>query len=324
MRVKNIFALMGIILSLSLLAPHALQAQDGGEYSDEEIIDRIFSIVELEDSYTSYEGFRLEMETNETTITVGEIEQIFSDTASYSINGYVLQDEEDKDRYYDVSLTYFESRNGETLEYVMDGEIIVVEQIAYANMTYSEATENALPLEEGWLIVETVEDIPEAYEGLSIDQIFDDDLGSLFENKELMVEYATSASYQQKIVDTDDGDIVVDEFTVTVDGENFGPYFRALYAADDPETNPLTEALINEGITGEITLRIEFTEDGNIRVLQGFIEFSNEGVDGYAVAPEQLPEGTLIDWYGSSDVFQFFTNINGEFEPITPPVAVSE
>lgn len=295
-------------LSLPLITT---QAQDGGDLSEEELalLDQLITSSEALQEYPSYAFNRFDSEN--TTLSLGE-DQLLVNTWIRRY-GYRLNTEESEK----VAFHAFFQDQAEPL-ITIEGDIIQIDDIVYATAEYLEGAENGETMPEGWQIITSVEEIPLAMEDLGIDDLFDDTTPLMFE-EDLLMEYATAITLEETtLVNLDDEEIAIERITVTIEGEDFLPFYLSVLDEVNLQ-NPIIQALFTEDLFGYFNIAVSFDESGEIVLISGFLDIQNIDVDAYAANPDVFAEGDILGIEGGFYVETYYSEHNADFDPIEAP-----
>lgn len=302
------FFILLCVFSLSL--PLISQAQDDDGLSEEEIalIEQVAGIETLLDSYSSYSANRFDTEVSSLTLFDQEN---FSDESLHRF-GYTLNDGETQNSVYNAT---FEYESDET--YSIEGEVREIDEVVYVNAAYIEAEEDAEPIPEGWIVIESEEEIPDSLSEFRLSQHFEEET-PLISDSELLIEYATLVMSTEITTTVDDEEVTLEQILITIDGENFLPFYMSILD-EEAQENFIIQTIFSEGLEGNMTIIAQFFENGDIYLLSASIEVENLDIDAYAVDPEIWEEGDTVSFAATYTILMNYADFNGDFDPIEVP-----
>lgn len=299
-----------VVLLLSLGLPMLTQAQDDGGLTEDQmaLIERIAGIDESLATHTSYRSNRIDIQNNNLIIN----NQENKDNKNLQRFGYVVNEEGVENNTYTLNLDY------EGLaHYSIRGEVREIDGIIYANVMYAEADEGVEPLPEGWLAIETADDIPYTMHELNLSQHFNDD-EPLINDPELLATYATLVTVTEVTTTVEDEEVTLEQIMVVVGPENF-PAFYFSILDEEAQQNSMLQAIFSEGLEGSMTVIAQFRANGDIYLLSASMDMEHRDINAYAASPDLFDEGDIMSFVAEYSILSSYTNFDEVFATIEIP-----
>jgi hypothetical protein len=197
----------------------------------------------------------------------------------------------------------------EVTTYAASGEARLVDDVFYLNATIDESDGADVPeLPEGWFKVENPDDYPFFYLDDLLDKlsVFDDEDQTRLSAADVTVEPVT----------LEDG-TAADRITVI-----FRKYALTYFMNETDEgIDPLTQALL-DAVSDSFEARIAVTldADNNPLRVETMLSMSAVGVDAHALAPDQFPEGLVMDFHYERSETEDYSAVNAPVEPVSAPI----
>lgn len=310
-----------VLVSVLGAATIPARAQGDSPLTDEEqaLLDRVFAARDVQNGYDNYQEDSTQVYARDTIITYEGQTQTQQQVSDLSRSVVYVQDGATRDFTATLSATETatESQGGQddVNSLTVNADAVYVEGTLYVNAAYAEP-DPALPvLADGWVVVDDPA-ASEVYSLLDLDNMVEN--VAMFDDEELVRGAATSVTMEPG---TNDDGAAVDVITVNFEGADSG--LAVLSGAPDG-INPALEAIINASSEVSMTLSVALDADNNPLNVSSTMLITAEGMDGQALAPDQLPEGVLIDVSYDLQQTQVFSAANAEIEPITAPEDLAE
>lgn len=310
---KLVIILFTFVLAMPLIPVYG----QGGLTEDEQaLLDRMFAALDKEENYTSYYGATTESLSLEMSIMVFGQALPFSQSSTTTTEGYTTRLDDVTNAAGTVEVAFESAAPDENVSYVIEADVIRLDEVLYVNAAYVESEGDVLPIEEGWLVIEDLDAIPQALEELSLDDFFsNDDENTLFDNPELLAENADSVTLEEG--ELEDG-TPIEIITVTVD-DNVGAFFAAIADVEEDE-NPFVGLILGADSDGLVVIQVGLDEEDNA-VLAHFtltIGLSEINLDDLEI--EGLPEGATLDLVVDADLNGERSGFGEEYPAIEMPV----
>jgi hypothetical protein len=318
MRLRSVVS-AGLVLMVVLVGVvSSVSAQAG--LSDEQLalLDRVAEARAKYQAYTSLTRTTTGSETQDITITLGDLTQVQSSVYQWDSTATYVMAEGEPDN---VSMTVTgssEITQGETTTaYTITAEVRLVDGVTYVNAAY-ETPDPTLPeIPQGWIVVEDPDAYP-VFASLQLDSVpLHDEEEELFDDIELVKTTATDV--QIEAVTLDDG-TSADRITVVLGQEGLVAAFGTQEDADPTALALLSVADDASGATLSVTMDAE----NNPLELTMTLLMQAVGVDANTLSPGQFPEGVLLDFAFSTTQTQTLSDFNALFEPVGVPEELAE
>jgi hypothetical protein len=307
---------LGVCLMLLVLVgmSGSVLAQDGLTEEQDVLLERVFASRALRDGYSSYVTSSHQTENRSITITLGSVTQTVSEVQNLARTSTVVQGETGRNvsttLNADVKKTTVPSSGREEVTtYAASGEARLVDDVFYLNATIDESDGADVPeLPEGWFKVENPDDYPFFYLDDFLDKlsVFDDEDQTRLSAADVTVEPVT----------LEDG-TAADRITVI-----FRKYALTYFMNETDEgIDPLTQALL-DAVSDSFEARIAVTldADNNPLRVETMLSMSAVGVDAHALAPDQFPEGLVMDFHYERSETEDYSAVNAPVEPVSAPI----
>jgi hypothetical protein len=290
-------------------------AQDGGLTAEQNaLLDRVFAARALRDGYSSYVSISHQTENRSITITLGSAIQTVSEVQNLARTSTVVQSEAGRNVSTTLNVSVERSGvqpNGREVvtTYAVSGEARLVEDALYLNAVLDSGEGPEVPtLPDGWFEVQN----PDDYQYLKLDDLRD--APSLWNDEEQT--RAAAADVTLENVAMEDG-TTADQITVTFDKNGLLLSMKETNQDIDPLTQTLLDA-VSDSFEARITVTLD--ADGNPLRAETMLSMSALGVDAHTLAPDQFPDGIVMDFHYERSETEDYSAINAPVEPVSAPV----
>lgn len=310
-----------IVMVLVGVVALPVRAQDG--LTDEQVmlLERVFEARDKLDTYASYTHNRMGSETQDISVTLGDLSQSFITTHEWEGTAQVIQ-MVDGGRNIALAVTGTASNqeagpNGAVmLEFTIMAEARLVDGTLYVNAAY-ETPDPALPeLPVGWVMVEDLDEY-EAFDSLQLDDLLDVEDDELFDDPELVK--ATATDVQVEVVTMDDG-TAADKITVTFSRDGL----LAAYTNQDDIDQAALDLFNAANETSNAVLEITLDADNNPLQATMSMALHAVEVDANALNPEIYPVGMVLSFDLTATETETYSNFDATFDPAVVPEELAE
>ncbi len=292
-----------------------VNAQDG--LSDEEIalIDRAIAAGDALDDLDSYEFNISEARNINMSISVQGQDLLFNQGFALTTNGYyVYVDDVDQVTANSEMIVNSIDPDG-AVSYTLTTEAISLDEVLYVNATLVEGEYTDGDIPEGWITIESAEDIPPVLEDFGFDDVFDDgEEEDPIQDREKLISYASSVTAEAD--ELDDG-TPIEVISIVIEGENLAEFFTEIFSADSDD-DPMTQAFSNSDIQGDILIVVALDEDDTVVGTAFIMNMIIESVDLTGVP--DLPEGTTMSMDAVFTEITEYSNLDGDLPALEAPV----
>ena len=318
MRLRSIMSVVWVLVVVVVGFVPSVSAQDG--LSDEQLalLDRVAEARSKYQAYTSLTRAITGSETQDITITLGDVTQTQSSVQSWESTATYVMPEGETDNVTMTVTGSSEMTQGEsTAAYTITAEVRLVDGVTYVNAAY-ETPDPSLPeIPAGWIAVEDLEAYP-VFDSLQLNDLpLHDDEEEMFDDMDLVK--ATATDVQVETVTLDDG-TSADRITVVFGREGLIAAFETQEDVDP--TVPALLAVADE--TSGATLIVTLDAENNPLELTMTLLIQAAGIDANTLSPGQFPEGVLLDFTFSTTQTETLSDFNASVEPVGVPDELAE
>jgi hypothetical protein len=291
----------------------AVSAQDGLTAEQDALLERVLAARAVRDGYASYATSSHQTENRSISVTLGSVTQTVSEVQNLARTSMVVQGETDNvSAMLNASVERHDVQpSGREIvtTYAVSGEARLVEDVLYLNAALDSGDGPEVPsVPDGWFEVKN----PDDYEYLKLSDL--ENVPSALDDQEEM--RAAAADVTLESVMLEDG-TTADQITITFDKDGLSMIMNE----PDQEIDPLTQALL-DAISDDFEARIMVTldADNNPLRVETLLTMNAVGVDAYALAPDQFPEGVTMDFHYERSETEDYSDVNAPVEPVSAPV----
>ncbi|HEX3052233.1 MAG TPA: hypothetical protein VHP83_16355 [Aggregatilineaceae bacterium] len=309
---------MVLVLVMVAAAPLSMtaRAQDGGGLTDEQIalLDRIVAARMVRDAWPAY----TEDASGSQAYSIVEPEQTSIRASALEHSATVIPGETDDNTQAVVAASVISSvtvsdGTEESVEYTISGEARIVDGVMYVNVAYDEPNDQLPPLAEGWVQINSVEELDAytALDALALSDLYEEsDLEELNAMIEMYKQYATDVTLEQTTLE--DG-TTADVITITLDSVGVAEYMKVQDAS-----SPLFDLLLTDDAPDSYTFRMTLDAENNPIAIEGVMSIAGVGLDA-ALFGSSYPEGSTIDVTVEAEQVAVYTPILEGVEPAVVP-----
>lgn len=309
-------ALIGMLIALVTLPLVGVQAQGRDDLSEEEqaLLDRVITALEGREEYVNFN-----LTSEETTVLDFNLSILgqsveFSQNSTITSESLVIKNGDSENISRIMEVTYEEIEPDATTSYTIAAEVVFLDDVLYVNAKALESDGDFGPIEGGWQVFESAEDIPEVFEELDLGDLFDEEVSPV-ERIDIIERSVSSISSE---LDEIDG-MPVENITLEFSGDGMTELFSGMMEEQDEE-NPFIEVMVATASNGEATLMVALDENDRLVATAFWLTLSMEDVSLDEFEIEELPAGTVLSLDMEQTEVDIASNIDAEVEPIEAPV----
>ncbi len=308
---------MVLVLVLVAAAPLRMtaRAQDGGGLTDEQIalLDRIVAARMVRDAWPAY----TEDAAGSQAYSIVEPEQTSIRASALEHSATVIPGDPNDNTQAVVAASVISSVTAsdgteQNVEYTISGEVIIVDGVLYVNAAYDEPSDQLPPLAEGWVQINSVEELDAytAVDALGLGDLYEEsDLDELNAMIEMYKQYATDVTLEQTTLD--DG-TAVDVITITLDSAGVAEYMKIQEAS-----SALFDLLLTDEAPDSYTFRMTLDAENNPIAIEGVMSIAGVGLDAQLFG--SYPDGATIDVAVEAEQVAVYTPVVEGIEPAVAP-----
>ena len=309
LRRLGVCLMLVVVMSMS----GAVSAQDGLTAEQDALLTRVLGARAIRDGYASYVSSSHQTENQSLSVTLGSVTQTVSEVQNLARTSTVIQRETDNvSAMLNANVERHDvqpSGREVVTTYAVSGEARLVGDVLYLNAALDSGDGPEVPtVPDGWFEVQN----PDDYAYLKLSDLLD--VPSILDDEEKI--HAAAADVTLESVTLEDG-TTADQITITFDKNGLSMIMNE----PGQEIDSLTRALL-DAISDDFEARIVVTldADNNPLRVETLLTMNALGVDVYALAPDQFPEGVTMDFHYERSETEDYSDVNVPDEPVTAPV----
>ncbi len=308
--------LIALLIALVALPMFGVQAQGRDDLSEEEqaLLDRVITALEGREEYVNFNLTSEETTVLNFNLTILGQSVEFSQNSTISSESLVIKNGDSENIARTMELTYEEIEPDATISYTIAAEVVFLDDVLYVNAEVVDSESDFGPIEEGWQVFESAEDIPEVLEELDLGDLFDEEISPL-ERIDIIERSVSSISSEPDEIDG----MPVENITLEFSGDGMTELFSGMMEEQDEE-NPFIEVMLSSASNGEATLVVALDENDQLVATAFRLTLSMQDVSLDEFEIEELPAGTVLSLEMEETQIDIASNIDAEVEPIEVPV----
>jgi hypothetical protein len=302
-----------MFLAIMLVLATSVSAQSGSR--EAALFRRFVAGIEREEIYFSYASLvQTNFDISFTVFINGEDAFTVTERTLTITDGYVIQTADQESRSGTVDIVYEYSDPEASGNFHVIADLVFTDETLYIDAEYMEDDSDTPPLEAGWQLYTSFEDIPEPIQALDLPVVFMLET-SVYKAQELLSEVVDRIELEE--TELTNG-TPVDEITLWVDEEALDTFFSVLIEDSDRDEELLRTLMEHDDFGGEIRMIARFNQDDDILETEVELLLTMDDIPLGLVDSEAPAGGTMnlvieFSQYGLRD------SINTEFAPIEPP-----
>ena len=310
---RKIIVLMVVVAVFAVMMP--VEAQDGLSAEEIALVDRAIAASDAHDELGSYQLSGGEESNLDMSLALQGQEIAFGENYEITTEGYYLYDGEIESISATSELVFNSNGPDGEVNFSITADLIGIGATLYVNAELVDGENPDGGLEEGWLTIESADEIPLALDNFGLDDFFDDSEDDPAKDRDQIISHASSVTLEK---DELDNGTPVEVITVLIDGDNLLDFFAEL-SADDDSDNPFVDAIFSSDVGGQILLMMALDADDNMVGEAVVMSLVIESLDMSAVELEGLPADVEISLTMDRTKYTEYSALDGEFEAIEAP-----